>query len=263
MIKEDKNIIKFLKENWKNGRAFIFLPCGIREWIKENINNPFLMIYNPQTRNWENFNKSTATEAVKPDQEISPNYIFSLPYNFKSNKELNNSGKWVDFEINDKGFFKVRDGYCSFRWYAKDAVLSVFPDLVNFGGWYYDKKGWSMFPLIAVEAGESSIPTDRYATGETVMPLTPVKIRFWQIETVEKVNISEDYMTEAEIIKYLKGNYNTLTPLREMPSAVRMWILNYTNFIKCHKLDGKIWCNCRETPITERVNPDEIFCLFD
>lgn len=263
MIKEDKNIIKFLKENWKNGRAFIFLPCGIKQWIRENINNPFLMIYNPQTRNWEKFNEMNTTETLKPNQEPSPACIFSLPDNFKPSKAEKNDGKWIDFEINEKGFFKVRDGYCSFKWYAKDAVLSVFPDLVNFGGWYYNKKGWSMIPMIEVEAGESSILTARYATGEVVKPMLPTKIRFWQIETVEKVNIAEDFMSEEEIIKYLKGNYNVRTPIREMPSAVRMWLLNYVNFIKCHKLNGKIWCNCRESPITERVNPDEIFCLID
>lgn len=204
----DKNIIKFLKENKKNGKPFCFLPHGVRRWIFENCKNPLLMTFNfsRDTLKWEFIDTFLFNPLCEAD--INIDVLFALPDDYeklltklqqpKKEESIENEntaieGYWKDFEIDEYGCFAINTSLFHWSEWSR-ALWQPFKGgrfiAKAFGGWYYKGKGWYMLPMVSVDVGK---PEDycatAYASGEKIKPLIPQKIRFYFKDTWGNKNV--------------------------------------------------------------------------
>lgn len=169
----EKEIIDVLKANIEEGVAFHFLADEIKDWVKKHIHE--VVIFNGTDDNkaeyWGN-----VVNGIAPLTEFS---VVALrdDYGLKE-------GKWVDFDIDEEGFFKVSNRYNTsipFRWFEWREVLKKFPELTGFGGWQYgdDYNNWVSEPRVYRSTSFSFVNSYENNDSHNVRPATPKKIRFW------------------------------------------------------------------------------------
>lgn len=192
----DKNIIKFLKENKKNGKPFCFLPHGVRRWIFENCKNPLLMSFNfsRDTLKWEFIDTFLFNPSCEAD--INIDVLFALPDDYekqiaklqqqqeeKQESKIELVEGWNEFTIDEYGCFTIYDRL--FHWSEWSRALwekfgqgKLKP--TAFGGWYYKGKGWYMLPIVAIDVLKpEKLCATAYASGERVESVIPQKVKFW------------------------------------------------------------------------------------
>lgn len=176
----EEEIVDVLKANLEEGVAFHFLADEIQDWVKKHIHK--VVIFNGTDGNkaehWVN-----VINRIAPLTEHS---VVALRDDYKLK-----GGKWVDFDIDEEGFFKVSNRYNTsipFRWFEWREVLKKFPELTNFGGYMYGKGTWSLYPrvlntapsVIFISSSDNHITSSYYDENSKLMkPAIPKKIRFW------------------------------------------------------------------------------------
>ena len=184
----ENEIIQILKDNKEKGIAFGFLPDEVIQFAlkhKENL----------KFHDSEGFWIDTECQH-KEGYEISIHEIVCLTEDFELKKK--SEGECVEFEISHQGsfFLQYKNKYgsdCSyhFHWSQWEEFLSYCwnYDLPYnaFGGWLYDKTGdWVLSPQVGLIDDSGRAPfilnsyTYRYEK-ERIIPVFPIKIRFWRI----------------------------------------------------------------------------------
>lgn len=174
----EKEIIEVLKSNIEDGVAFHFLADEIKDWVKKNIG--CVKVFDG-TKNDDEFWVNVSERTI-PLTEFS---VVALPDDFESR-----DGKWVDFQINEDGLFKVSNKYNTdivFSWFEWQAVIRKFPELTSFGGWQYgdDSSYWVSDPRMYKPSNGSFVHCYENRESYFMRPATPKKIRFW-MEVKEK-----------------------------------------------------------------------------
>ena len=175
---KEQEIIYVLKVNMEDGVAFHFLAEEIQDWVKKHIHE--VVIFNGtddnKSEHWVN-----VINRIAPLTEHS---VVAL----RDDYELKD-GKWVDFDIDEEGNFKVSNRYNTsipFRWFEWKEVLKKFPELTNFGGYMYGDNIWALYPRVLKENSEIfNESSDDYSSSyydeksKLMKPAIPKKIRFW------------------------------------------------------------------------------------
>lgn len=170
-------IIQILKDNKKNGIGWNFLPEQVKIWTRNIVN------YNKCIRfdgkDWISLNNVNLWDKTDNTE------IIALSEDFELKKE--SEGEWVEFEIRDDGYFNSDIGlYLWFDW-QKFLKFSYNQDIgfTAFGGWLYDESGdWVLSPHVGLmidESGNTPFILNRYSyEKERIVPVIPIKIRFWR-----------------------------------------------------------------------------------
>lgn len=169
----EEEIIEVLKINVEDGVAFHFLAEEIQDWVKKHIHE--VVIFNGtddnKSEHWVNI-----INRIAPLTEHS---VVAL----RDDYELK-GGRWVDFDINEDGNFKVSNKYNTnivFSWFQWQDVIRKFPELTGFGGWQYgdDYNNWVSEPRVYRTTSFSFVNSYENGDSRNVRPATPKKIRFW------------------------------------------------------------------------------------
>lgn len=176
---EEKDVIKYLKDNFKKGISFRFMPKEVQDWIRKNYR---ACLYFNDNGKWEK-----AGYHLTGVGDIRANDVYALTEDYDPKPKEPKSG-WVEFEMDGNGYYRIRDTHMRFHWsewnkplwvYGKDENLSWC--LTCFGGWQYKDCGcWWMTPKVV---GDNGIYRDCYVENKTYgnySPTIPVKIRFWR-----------------------------------------------------------------------------------
>lgn len=166
----EQEIVSYLKENRMKGIGYKFMPEEVQKWIYDNFYNDYLVYFNYQGK-WTSINDTNLTNSCNYQ-----NHIFSLSEDFELKKEV--EGKWVEFDIDENGCYRILDTDMRFHWsewnkplwvYEKDENRSWY--LTAFGGWQYKEnlEMWFMSPQVLKDNDLCCIK-----------PLFPIKIRFWR-----------------------------------------------------------------------------------
>ena len=168
----EEEIIQYLKMNKQIGIVFKFMPEEVKNWSSKHSEN--LCWYDVNC--WSNggFEKRLYDDKI---------YALSEDYNIQPNK----NSKWVDFDIDENGCYRILDTDMRFHWsewnkplwvYGKDENRSWY--LTAFGGWQYaDSKRWYLAPAVKLKDGDYWNSYVVEESGEAT-PFIPVKIRFWK-----------------------------------------------------------------------------------
>ena len=114
------------------------------------------------------------------------------PNNWKikeENNEQEKQGEWIEFEIDEDGFFNADDcgdsdeeGSFNFQWHQWSEFLNYSYGekwrFTAFGGWKYrDCEAWYMFPQMFSDDHYVNVA---FKGEDNIKPAVPVKIRFWR-----------------------------------------------------------------------------------
>ena len=167
---EEKEVIQYLKDNIRTGISFHFMPKEVQDWVIKNYKE---CAYLNDDGVWDK-----AVHHVSGFSDIWASDVYALIAGYEPKEHEKG---WVEFEIDRDGYFQ-RPGFSeAYKWPAWCDFLRLYSDFVTFGGWYYEGKGWSMFPLVDLDLDDGkTITVERYASGEKAEPLVPSKIRFWR-----------------------------------------------------------------------------------
>ena len=170
----EQEIVQYLKDNMEKGIAFHFMPEDVRIWCLSSINYQKLLQFNGDS--WD------STDDVFAGHKVDTTKVFSLPEVFKL--EEKSKGKWVEFEIDQKGnFHRLMNGDMHYFFWANwNTFLAEAYSFgyTAFGGWQYENdERWYLAPAIQLKDGTVWNSYVIEECGE-VKPVIPVKIRFWR-----------------------------------------------------------------------------------
>lgn len=173
---EEKEVVQYLKDNKKKGISFKFMPKEVQDWIRKNYRD---CLYLNDEGLWDK-----SGDHITGD--VWPNDVLALIDSYEPKHKEPEAG-WVEFEIDEDGWYRIRDTDIRFHWsewnkplwvYEKDENISWY--LTAFGGWQYkDCDTWWMSPKVIKD---EEIYTEAYSEeyGSKFEPAIPVKIRFWR-----------------------------------------------------------------------------------
>lgn len=168
---KEQEIIDVLQVNMEDGVAFHFLAEEIQDWVKKHIHE--VVIFNGtddnKSEHWVN-----VINRIAPLTEHS---VVALRDDYKLK-----DGKWVDFDIDEEGNFKVSNRYNTsipFRWFEWGEVLKKFPELTYFGGWLYENDVWVTIPKVFNPPCDNYVCSYKEELSYSLKPAKPKKIRFW------------------------------------------------------------------------------------
>ena len=169
----EQEIVDYLKENWDKGISFGFMPEEVQNWCKTHRSSLYI---------YSNYGGWGEVNNLVSKFENTDIVALHSTYDLLEDPK----GHWAEFNIDKKGYFQLYTDHHHFLWCRWSDFLDAYRDdergeFITFGGWYYEGKGWSMFPLVdlGLDNGKT-IPVERYASGEKAEPLVPSKIRFWR-----------------------------------------------------------------------------------
>ena len=178
----ESEIVDFLKDNKKNGIAFAFMPEEVRNWMKtQSITNFNIYGYDSMTHEckWH--------EITNPDYKINyENDVYCLKQEYELKSE-NKTGEWVEFDINENGFYS--DGNKEFHWTDWNGLIKyslVYKNkFISFGGYLYGNQHepipkWYLYPCVAPVDVDGSVYCGYSDGDKKIKGIVPTKIRFWR-----------------------------------------------------------------------------------
>ena len=164
----EKEIVDCLKENYKQGRAFEFLPEEVKEWVSNASRNIIYLIFKGF---WDK---------LPPEENINIEDVIALPKDFELEEKP--KGGWDEYDIKDGRFYEETRGLF-YAWHEWSKCMSDNPRFTAFGGWQYPNcEAWYMNPKILLSDAIDTHYADVLFQGESAecMPAIPCKIRFWK-----------------------------------------------------------------------------------
>lgn len=165
----EQEIIKYLKENEKEGRVLWFMPEEVKRWCVEHRKELFVW----QSDRWYQFK----------DDYICMDAVVTLPDDYKVEKE--SKGEWIEYDVKEGRFYEETRGIF-YAWHEWSKCMSDNPRFTGFGGWLFDESGdWVLSPQVGLidDSGNAPFILNRYSYSyekERIIPVIPIKIRFWK-----------------------------------------------------------------------------------
>ena len=180
---EEKEVIQYLKDNFKKGISLRFNPKEVQDWIMKNYRD---CLYLNDDGVWDK-----SLKHITGTDDIWANDVYALIGDYEPKEP---EAGWVEFEIDKNGYYRIRDIDMRLHWsewnrplwfYGKDEFRGWH--LTAFGGWQYkDCNCWWMSPKVVGGKGifgDNGIYREYYVEDKicgNYSPAIPVKIRFWK-----------------------------------------------------------------------------------